>query len=82
MRFDAIVGGVYPDRSACLWLSQAGDRWSSVYVAIPHATVECARAVAAAITRYHVGSVCRSAAPIDVRLCWDGAPNVSWQIKL
>ena len=82
LRFDAVVEGVYPDRSACLWLSQAGEPWSNVYVAIPHATMDCARAVSAAISRYHVGGACRSSNPIDVRPCWPGAPETSWQITV
>ena len=83
MRFDAIVDGSYPDRTASIWLSQAGNRrWSSVYVAIPEATVECAWIVANAITRYHVGNVCKDDVPIDVRLCWPGAPDLGWQITV
>jgi hypothetical protein len=89
LKFDAIVNGVYPDRSCSLWLSQPAEVYKglelqapSAYFAIPFPTVECAEAVVNAITSYQLCDVFRKGEPITVYACWENAPDTVWQISL
>lgn len=94
LSYDVVVDGVYPDRKALVWLSQPGETYQQkgcepfeipgpcAYLAIPEASLDCARRVVSAATAYHLGGKFKAGEPITVRLCWENAPNVTWQITI
>jgi hypothetical protein len=94
LSYDVIVDGVYPDRNSLVLLSQPGETYQQegcepiqfpgpfAYLAIPEASLECARRVVSAATSYQLGGKFKGDQPITVRLSWENAPNDTWQITI
>lgn len=87
LSFDVEVNGKYPGGDACIMLSQPSETYKgtelvapTAYFSIPGTSVEDARAIVDAIGAYHLCGKFRTGEPINVSLCWHGAPEVNWQI--
>jgi hypothetical protein len=78
LRFDVVVNGAYPDRSACIMLTQNS---KVAYLSVPTTSISDARAVVGALGSYQLSCVFRKGEPIMVGLAWPGAPEVNWQIS-